>query len=43
MDDILENSLKIECPMGKFGDRRLTRWGDVAEQGSEIMPSTARI
>jgi hypothetical protein len=41
MDDVLENSLKDGCPMENFGDRKIPHRGDVAEQGSEIIPSAA--
>jgi hypothetical protein len=43
MDSELVNGLKGGCPMEMFRVRRIPRWGDVAEQGSEIMPLAAWI
>ena len=31
---LLESELTFGCPIEMFGDRRIPRWGDVAEQGS---------
>jgi len=41
---LLESELTFGCPIEMFGDRRIPRWGDVAEQGSDReLPSAVQI